>query len=260
MASAEVEWPRPAGLAPGLERLYFAESNSVLWTWAWPHLAIPGREVTWLFSPVTGNTIWPGDLWGVDDHGDLFIVEAKTCRPGRPVDPLADFVKSGASVTRGLATSTSATALRARWQKLYAKELAFIQSNRVALADGTPIDGLHPGIVPYGRHRAAVQRWADLYLKRIAPRITASSYLARVKRALSRREQLGNAPPIIVGLLSCVEGTAPRLSAKGLAHLASLRQMREARSIFVTSITAQVIGATVSIHTHQVRSIGLLAL
>src|SRR5438046_1174944 len=73
------------------------EEEAAVWLWylaaAWPSQpALPGWpcSIEWIFSPVTGNKQWPGDVWGVDERGELVIVEGKM---GDRRDPFEDFVR-----------------------------------------------------------------------------------------------------------------------------------------------------------------------
>jgi hypothetical protein len=71
--------------------LVHAEEAGTFWVWAWPEILGWPVEITWLFSPVTGNDRWPGDLWGIDVSGELIILETKRFRPGG--DPFEDFLE-----------------------------------------------------------------------------------------------------------------------------------------------------------------------
>src|SRR5713101_5810733 len=67
------------------------EEPGTLWLWAWPEILGGLADITWLFSPPTGNSLWPGDLWGMDANGEFVIVETKnTLKPG---DPFEDFLR-----------------------------------------------------------------------------------------------------------------------------------------------------------------------
>jgi hypothetical protein len=64
------------------------EEEAIVWLWAKPSLLPWPRPVEWLFSPITGNKEWPGDLWGVDEDGELLIIENKILkRSGHHYDP-----------------------------------------------------------------------------------------------------------------------------------------------------------------------------
>jgi len=52
------------------------EEEGSLWLWALPKLLLWDRPVRWLFSFVSSEKR-EGDLWGLDEAGNLLIVEAK---------------------------------------------------------------------------------------------------------------------------------------------------------------------------------------
>jgi len=59
------------------DQLYAFEEYAALWLWAYPQLLEWSQQIKWLFSPVTGKDKYPGDLWGMDDMGNLILVETK---------------------------------------------------------------------------------------------------------------------------------------------------------------------------------------
>ena len=218
-----------------------------MWSWVWPELLGHDRAIAWLFSPVTGNTTWPGDLWGVDEAGQLIVVEAKTCKPGTKVDPFVDFVEAGASVADGTSSVTSAAALRKRWHRLLDLERTFIRQHSAALQAGARLTGCYPGVVPYSFHRASVQRWRHLYLEHLAYKLSGSDYEARVEEHLRTREREGNGKAVIVALLSVLEGGAPLLSRSGKRHLRTLSQAPTARPPVIVSVYGRLIDRSVRI-------------
>lgn len=182
------------------------------------------EPLVWLFSPVVGNTRWPGDIWGVDASGHLIVVEAKTYKRGTGVDPIVNFVGPGAAVAAGTSPSIQAASLRTRWFQLLKKERRFIRDYGDALRDGAPLEGCHPGVVPYSRHRTPVQRWPSLYLDKVVRDLDSVAYEERVNAYLDTRERQGNPRPHLVGLIAAQDGTVPSLSASGRRHAAALQK------------------------------------
>src|SRR4051812_25154622 len=79
------------GLGTEVGFLEFEETAS-FWLFLWPDLLGWPRNITWLFSPVTGKTRYPGDLWGIDETGHLVVVETKLFQRATAPDPFEDFV------------------------------------------------------------------------------------------------------------------------------------------------------------------------
>jgi len=73
------------------DRLYAFEEYATLWIWAYPQLLEWGQQIKWLFSPVTGKDKYPGDLWGMDNTGNLILVETKLATRAKQ-DPFVDFI------------------------------------------------------------------------------------------------------------------------------------------------------------------------
>ncbi len=242
----------PAGLTPEQAVRFFGEGSACFWLWIWPELIGWPESIAWLFSPVVGNTTWPGDLWGVDAGGDLLIVEAKTCKRGVRVDPFIDFVGPGASVADGTSPTTKAFALRTRWRALLQKEHQFIREHRSALRNGLPLEDCYPGVVPYSRHRASVQRWRHLYLERLADELNGAGYANRVGQHLDTRARRGDRAPRVVGLLAVVEGGAPQLSAAGQRNLRQLRHLGGADRVRVVDVRGRRDGESVEITASRV--------
>jgi hypothetical protein len=145
-----------------------SEESASIWLWAWPSLLGWPRCVEWLFSPVVGNSKYPGDLWGLDDAGNLLIVETKVDRPGARQNPLQDFL--GYATTNSVRQFWSATALARRWRPLLDAELAFLKYDFRKFDPASPPTGKYPGVLPYSRHRIALWRWSQLYRELISPR------------------------------------------------------------------------------------------
>jgi hypothetical protein len=176
------------------------ETEGVVWLSAFPSLLPWPRPVAWLFFPGNSRRLWPGDAWGIDDAGNLLIVEAKVAAEQRQTcDPFEDFPASS--------LCTGATVLAARWCRLYAAEIRY-------LADGVGKLGTTPGILPYSNRRRALGIWPEL--ERLAHRhVFSAAYLKRVwdgLRSRSKRSELG---AHYFGYLVAATDDDPRLSASG---------------------------------------------
>ena len=225
----------------------FGEGSACVWLWAWPELIMWSEPICWLFSPVVGNTRWPGDLWGVDRRGRLVIVEAKTWKRGASVDPFVDFLGPAAAVAQGTCDTIRTNALRERWRRLLRRERSFVKDHESSLRRGDVLDGCYPGVVPYSRHRAPVQRWRQLYLDRIGPEIASIDYENRVNVHLDAREQTGDPPPHMVGVVAALGDGEARLSSSGLRNALALRQMLGAERVRVVGVTSRRLGKNVEI-------------
>jgi hypothetical protein len=217
----------------------FEEGAACLWLWAWPELLGWQMSIEWLFSPVVGNRVWPGDLWGVDSRGELLIVEAKTCRPGARPDPFEDFVGKGRALANGTSTAVRADSLEGRWAKLLERERQFIRRYCDALRAASPLDGRYPGVMPYSRHRAQIQRWRHVYLERIVPKLDGREYVRRVRGFLRTRCRKDNPPPHFIGLLAVLEGDSTVPSAKGRCHWTALKRVAGADHVHLVAVQAQ---------------------
>jgi hypothetical protein len=87
-----LDLPRVYRRNPGIVPVW--ETEGLVWLWRRPRLLCWDAPVTWLFSILTGNTKWAGDVWGLDSRGRLLIVEAKRCGKGSATcDPFEDFLR-----------------------------------------------------------------------------------------------------------------------------------------------------------------------
>ena len=211
-----------------------SEESATLWLWAWPELLGWRRTINWLFSPVVGNTDYPGDVWGLDSAGSLLIVETKLARNANGPDPFADFVPYA---RRGRASE-----LRNRWLRLVALEDQFMRDYSARLAPGHCPVGTHRGVLPYSRHRDAVWRWHQLFEQRIAPRFRDRGYHRGVLRSFRVREAAGNPPPTFVGLLATTHDGVADLSPRGRYAMDALTRIVGARRVFLRTIRAVRVG------------------
>lgn len=88
------------------------EEDCVTWFWAFPGLWPEDRAVTWIYTPVCGDGC--GDLWGLDDLGNLVVIE---CKRQGSVDPFTDFP--------GRPSDWMAGSVRRRWERGLKAELSF---------------------------------------------------------------------------------------------------------------------------------------
>lgn len=102
----------------GIIKLCYEEESAV-WLRVNPGLLPWPNDIAWVDSPVTRNDPWPGDLCGVDERGDLIIIEGKRTQTS---DPFIDFVEF---YQRHHQVNLSKT-IRDRWQETYCLMLATI--------------------------------------------------------------------------------------------------------------------------------------
>jgi hypothetical protein len=203
-----------------LGKAFLREEEASLFLWAWRELLGWEQDFEWIFSPVVGQT-WPGDVWGIDERGALLVVETK--KASRAEDPLRDFVGyMDKKPVRGTNPARSTELILARWEDSLKMEMRFIERFRDHLSHESEWGGPHAGVVPYSRKRFAVQKWPEVYLERIVPRITSADYKDRVRRWLDKRGQ-GEGKVHFCGLFSATGNELPRLSAEGRRNSEQLR-------------------------------------
>jgi hypothetical protein len=207
------------------------EEVGTLWLWAWPELLQWPAPISWLFSPVTGNAVWPGDLWGIDSTGRLLIVETKLALT--PVDPFEDFL-----AFERAAKFPSASALKERWVSLLKDERNFIREHRDALLGTSDGRATWSGVVPYSSKRYVVWRWRSLYATRIAPLIENTEYEDGAIRALGEFENTGDRSPHYFGVFTAPNSRVGSLSPVGEANLDALRACASAGRVHIRALTA----------------------
>jgi len=159
------------------------EEDCVTWFWAFPDLWPEPRSVTWIYTPVCGDGC--GDLWGIDEQGDLLVVECKR-RWASTTDAFEDFP--------GNPTDWTATRLRARWERGVEAELAL-----ASMTEPRP-EKQTRGILPRSNHREHIARWPEL-AARIRSQIEDPTYRARIQAALKARQAAGDRLPAFYGLI-----------------------------------------------------------
>jgi hypothetical protein len=150
------------------------EEDAAVWLWAEPRILSWPRGIEWLWSPVNGNSDWRlGDLWGIDEHGQLVVLESKWLGRG---DPFEDFAKHPLEPP-----FRDARKILERWEELYNREI----QNGVKRG--------RPGVLPNSRNSRCLKRWPALK-KTIERRIHSREYSERVRTFLARRGHRDDAP------------------------------------------------------------------
>lgn len=164
------------------------EEDALCWLWAFPSILHWPNPLVWLYTPVVGNTRWPGDLWGIDSVGDLLIIEAKQCK--RRDDPFIDFVKFHDPEREEF----SAIHWQLKWEKHFSAEISFPNgwSERPA--------GKTDGILPRSNKRSPLRRWISLS-RRIDDQIRDHQYALTVKQYLQERDQSHDPAPYYLALM-----------------------------------------------------------
>lgn len=170
---------------PDKDSRYWEEAGT-LWLWAWPDL-VWEEDLIWLLSPVSSEPppYGYGDLWGVDQNGQLIIVETKR-RIGRSA-----FSKFEEFEENLPDNPIDPDDLHLEWREKLKQEEEFVLDLPHFKEPGSQRPQRpYPGVVPYSNRRAVVLRWHILYERKIIPllksksryRDKVSAYLAKVKR------------------------------------------------------------------------------
>ena len=188
-----------AGLRNGLPTL---EECASLVLWGWPELLGWPRTIRWLFSPVVGKSPYPGDLWGIDERGELVIVETKLYRAGRAPDPFSDFLEC--SDHDDVRCHWEPAPLEKRWRDLLRAERQFCSKHATAFwSSPEPTEGLFRGVLPYSRHRKAAWQWPTLCKERLMPLFAAHDYEQAIESSLTLPRKSGHldrAPKGAIGI------------------------------------------------------------
>lgn len=222
--------------------LFAAEENATFWLWAYPSLLGWHRRFEWLFSPVVGNPKYPGDLWGIDDSGNLLLVETKR---GQRSDPFKSFI--GYEKNNGWETTASFTQLSKRWKKLYKYEQCFWQ-NHTDLNNPKIEKITAKGIVPYSNKRFATRQWSVLYTNVIVPYLKEQVYVENVNQFLSARTRLVKKTTYYFGMLFVKDPCLANLSKKGEDHFLELKNLAGNDRVNLMSMTAQESQIEHSVH------------
>jgi hypothetical protein len=165
------------------------EEDAAVWLWVKPGLLMWPRRLEWLWSPVVGSKGWNvGDLWGIDEAGELLLLENKRLSGTKAADPFKKFDKCEEAAEK----YCDADALWQRWKVKYKLEITS-RPKAIEVGDGTQ------GILPNSNRRECLKRWPDLAAK-IDERIRHRGYVDTVKSFLERRRTAKNRPPHYCGL------------------------------------------------------------
>jgi hypothetical protein len=211
IASAEIARDIRSGVSANIQLCAY-EEYVTLWLWAYEQLLNWTRDIKWLFSPVTGEYPYPGDLWGIDSEGDLIIIEAKLGKKRQ--DPFKDLVGFEGRLKVENQSVFSEDSLKRRWQCLLDKEVRFIERCSQTLQSGDDPKLTFPGIVSYSSKRDTVWRWRHLYLEVIVPNIKGD-YQQVVTRYLKQRSTNKIATQHYFGVILASSSVHPELSKKG---------------------------------------------
>ena len=186
------------------------EEDAVTWLWAFPQLVCWPRPLEWLYTPVVGNRRWPGDLWGIDDGGELLILECKQCR--RRDDPFADFLRFHQPDREELTAS--------HWKRKFSLHLAA----ELKYANGMQERprGRTAGILPRSNRRTHLRRWPEL-VAMIDSRIRDSAYATTVSGYLEVRAKAGNPIPNYLAYIIQSRETMPVLTPAALTSARGLQ-------------------------------------
>ena len=210
------------------------EESATLWLWAYQELLEWGNGISWMFSPVTGKKKYPGDLWGVDDQGNLILVETKRVSGQSKQDPFLDFVDYEKS-----AIVPTQKQLIHRSRGLLENEFEFIKKNRSAITTGELQKNFHRGVVPYSSKRSAVRRWIHLYKESIMPQfLNQEPYLRNLEKRLKNYPE-NNEAVHYVGFLLTGDVQADGLSSLGKRNCSELRKTSGAQRVHLVQITAR---------------------
>lgn len=177
------------------------EEEAVVWLWAFRELFPWDSNIEWLYTPVVGNSEWPGDLWGVDEHGELLIIECK--QQLRLDDPYIDFVEYHDDNREELSA--------AHWKEKFLRHL----KDELSYPDGVTkrAVGRTGGILPRSNKRDHIRRWPQL-ADRIDSHIRSPRYRSDVLSYLDAREKRPNPTPYYFSLIIVADTNKEILSVK----------------------------------------------
>jgi hypothetical protein len=199
------------------------EEEAICWLWAFPSLWPWDKRITWLYTPVVGSAIWPGDLWGIDSNGDLLIIEAKRCKGQN--DAFIRFVQYHNNERDEL----SASHWKKKWRFHLEAELAFPDSTSERRKGHTN------GMLPRSNKRKHIRKWRIL-AKDIRQQIESTVYERDVERNLQRRESMGNPAPYYFGLMIEMESQSRILSPASIRSGNELRRRLAPEHVLAVSI------------------------
>ena len=205
------------------------EEEASVWLWAFPLLFPWQQPVAWMYSPVTGNKQWPGDLWGVDTDGRLLVIESK--KPGPRCDPFEDF----AAFHREGREELSAE----HWETKFSRHFR----SEIRLPDGMSERrrGATDGILPRSHKRNGIRRWPQL-CRIIDGYIRSPIYRRRVEQGLANRNSAGDPPPHYFGLIVARGTSDTSLPKQSLKSMQKLRERAGGKHVHLVSARGLVEG------------------
>ena len=224
-AAVETELPKEYLGWQGLLEIRH-EEDAICWFWAYPRLFPWSAPIHWLYTPVVGNSRWPGDLWGVDERGELLILECKQCR--RRDDPFHDFVAYHRSGREEL----TADHWLAKWRRHLRAELTFPSSTIERPPQKTA------GMLPRSNRRSHIRRWPIL-AGLIDAHISSGIYFDSVQLALDKRKERSNPTPHYCALM-VVSNDSPLLTPEAIGSGHRLVELVGAGQVHVASAQARV--------------------
>ena len=204
----------------------YGEEDAIVWLWANPELLPWARTVEWLRSPVTGKDRWPGDLRGVDESGELVIIENKKDFKDNPFVDFVGYYRPGRQ-------EWSADSLRRHWERDYKHEVRF-PNTFVVRGD------LTAGLLARSSKRVPIRRWPEL-ARMADARIREESYRQRVETFLDKRATRNNPEPHHCGLIVQVTPEAKSLPSGARASMEDLATLSGANHVHLYVCCARIL-------------------
>lgn len=222
------------------------EEYTTLWLWAYPELLGWKNDIKWLFSPVTGNSNFPGDLWGIDSKGNLIIVEVKSAKnnklQNKLQDPFIDFIGFESHRKTFRIDCFNAKTLETRWSRLLKCEQLFLKDFLSDFRKRVHKKRTAPGVVPYSSKRAVVNRWPFLYSNKISRNfIAGSNYIKTIPKYLSERSANMHSSQYYFGVIGTPPNIHPKLSHNGKSNYDKLCAEIGKDRIHLVAINAKIL-------------------
>jgi hypothetical protein len=187
----------PVKVSPGLGmKTERTELQGTFWVFAWPELIPWKHKIVPLLSPCGGKGWKVGDLWAVDEEGQLLIIENKRVRNRE--SPFKKFEQHGIPAV---------DELRSDWLTSLEQEMIFRQLYADGLGPEMPprsAHGIGRGVLDTSRGRIECRRYRHVYCQRLAPDFDSGVYKQRAELYLSRYAAQQE-PPHYFGLYTLFE-------------------------------------------------------